>query len=247
MSLPVLLISLLGIAATSLISGVLGMAGGLLLMALLLSLLPVAMAMVVHGLVQALANGFRALLLLRHVCWRLLPPFCAGGLVVVGLFSLLALVPEKAWVLILMGSAPWAARLLPRHWRLDVTKPWVGVLSGMLVTSAQLLSGVAGPLLDMFYLHSNLNRYQIIASKAMTQTLGHLLKLGYYASLLGQLDALPGWFWPLAAGASLLGTWRGTRLLVGLNDAQFRRISGWVILGLGAGCVLTGLWQLLGA
>ena len=46
----VIFVSVLG---TSILSGVIGMAGGLLLMGVLVSLLPVAGAMIVHGAVQA--------------------------------------------------------------------------------------------------------------------------------------------------------------------------------------------------
>ena len=58
---------------TSLISGVIGMAGGMILMAVLVSLLSVPAAMVVHGAVQATANGSRAYFLRQHIaglCYR---------------------------------------------------------------------------------------------------------------------------------------------------------------------------------
>ena len=46
--------------------------------------------------------------------------------------------------------------------------------TGVVVSATQLLAGASGPLLDVFYLNTPLNRYQVIASKAITQTLGHV-------------------------------------------------------------------------
>ena len=45
---------------TSVVSGVFGMAGGLVLLGSLLALLPVATAIAVQGAIQTVANGSRA-------------------------------------------------------------------------------------------------------------------------------------------------------------------------------------------
>ena len=45
------------------------------------------------------------------------------------------------------------------------------------VTTAQMLSGVAGPLLDVFYVNSRLTRQEILGTNAMTQRLGHIIKV----------------------------------------------------------------------
>ncbi|MYF97310.1 MAG: sulfite exporter TauE/SafE family protein, partial [Holophagales bacterium] len=54
---------------TAVISGVLGMAGGLILMAVLASVLPVTGAMILHGAVQATSNGARFLFLRDRMMW----------------------------------------------------------------------------------------------------------------------------------------------------------------------------------
>ena len=45
---------------TSFLSGIFGMAGGMILMGLLLAMLPVATAMLLHGITQLASNGWRA-------------------------------------------------------------------------------------------------------------------------------------------------------------------------------------------
>ena len=55
-------LSLLAVSAlvTSFISGILGMAGGMILMGILLAMMPLPQAMMLHGLTQLSANGWRA-------------------------------------------------------------------------------------------------------------------------------------------------------------------------------------------
>ena len=52
---------------TAAISGVFGMAGGLLLKGALALVLPVSAVFVTHGLLQLVANGWRAILHRKHV------------------------------------------------------------------------------------------------------------------------------------------------------------------------------------
>ncbi|MDP6374266.1 MAG: hypothetical protein QF921_03630 [Pseudomonadales bacterium] len=95
--------------------------------------------------------------------------------------------------------------------------------------------------LDVFYLNTPLNRYQVIASKAITQTLGHVLKRIYYALIVGSTDTLTWRFYPVAMFTAIAGT----RLLECLDDARFRKVSGWVILTIAAACLYKGFGDLL--
>ena len=47
-----------------------------------------------------------------------------------------------------------------------------------------LLTGVAGPLLDQFFLGGKLDRREIIATKAVCQVFAHAAKLVYFGSLI---------------------------------------------------------------
>lgn len=68
------LLLLLATLATSLISGVLSMAGGMILMGVFSLLLSVPAAMVLHGIAQSFSNGSRVWLYRRHIKWRMLIP-----------------------------------------------------------------------------------------------------------------------------------------------------------------------------
>ncbi|MEQ8857719.1 MAG: sulfite exporter TauE/SafE family protein [Pseudomonadales bacterium] len=238
MLLPAIL--LISVFATAVLSGILGMAGGMILMAILVSTVSVSAAMMLHGAVQAMSNGSRAVFLREYVQWRILPPYLVGAALAVAGFTALSLVPDAGVVLMLVGVMPFLARATPRLRSLDMNH-WPTALScGAVVTAAQLLAGASGPLLDMFYLNSTLSRHQVVASKAITQTIGHLLKLLYYGVLVGGADTLALWLYPAAMAVAVVGTRVGTRLLDRLADDTFRRVSGWVILAIAAACMVQG-------
>ncbi len=245
------LLILATVLATAVLSGVIGMAGGVLLMAVLVTLLPVASAMILHGAVQAASNGARFLFLREHVMWAIMPFYAVGALVAVLLFVSLALVPDPALVLILVGSFPWLARLVPMLRGLDVRRPVTALACGASVTAAQLLAGASGPLLDAFYLRTEVDRRSIVATKGLTQAAGHVVKIGYYAwvsnAVLDEFFVAGVPIWIIGAGIALavVGAGIGTRLLEKFDDRQFRRVTGWVILGLGALCIVKGARDLL--
>ena len=228
------------ILITSLLSGILGMAGGMILMAVLVSTLPVANAMMLHGATQATANGSRAYFLAKHIRWRLLPNYLIGAGASVGLFTWLLVVPDAGLVLILVGAFAWLARFSNHLRGLDITQPATTISCGFVVTSAQLQAGASGPLLDVFYLNTPLTRQEIVANKAITQTIGHVLKIIYYGLVVALATTLPLWIYAAAIIAAVLGTRLGTRLLERWNDTDFRRYSQIIILTVATFCIVKG-------
>ena len=244
MTLPLTLLLFVSVLATSAISGVLGMAGGMILMAILVSTVSVAAAMMIHGAVQATSNGSRAWFLRSHIQWRILPAYALGAAIALGTFSLISIVPDTSLVLIAVGVFPWLAKLLPKLRGLDVCHLPTAALCGLVVTAAQLVAGASGPLLDVFYLNAKLNRFEVIASKAFTQTLGHLLKLVYYGLIIGVTEDIAAAFYVAAMAIAVVGTRIGTRALQHWDDARFRIISSRVILLLATGCIVKGALEL---
>ena len=91
-----------------------------------------------------------------------------------------------------------------------------------------------------------MDRYQVIASKAFTQTIGHGLKLAYYGAFIGVAETVPWWMFAAAVATAVAGTRVGTRLLDRLRDDVFRSVSGWVILAIAAVCIVKGGLELAG-
>lgn len=235
----------LTVGATSLLSGILGMAGGMILMAVLVTTMGVASAMLLHGAVQATANGSRAWFLRQHIRWSILPVYTLGALLATGVFAAITLVPHPGLVLMLVGLFPWLARFSKRLSGLDVTRPLTTLVCGVVVTSAQLLAGASGPLLDVFYLNSPLTRQEIVANKALTQTLGHILKMIYYGLIISVATTIPPLLLTAALIMAIVGTRLGTWLLHRWNDRDFQKISQLIILSIATLCLLQGGRMLL--
>jgi uncharacterized membrane protein YfcA len=217
---------------TAVLSGVFGMAGGLVLMGVYAALLPIATAMVLHGATQLLANGMRAALLWRDIHVRGLFFYAIGALAAFALLWQVRYVPEPAVVFLGLGLAPFVAALLPAR-ALDFERPGAAVLCGAQVAAVNLIAGAAGPLLDVAFVQTRLTRTQVVATKAITQVLSHSLKLVYFAGLVRGHELSPSLLVAIL-GATLLGTLLGTRILARLSDRTFREASRYLVYAIGA-------------
>ena len=104
-----LLILSTSVIATSFLSGIFGMAGGMVLMGILLALMSVEKAMVIHGVAQLASNGWRAVLWRRSIQWRVLRGYAVGAATVVVLLLTLGVTLSHAVVLLLLGATPFIA------------------------------------------------------------------------------------------------------------------------------------------
>jgi Sulfite exporter TauE/SafE. len=232
LSLP--LVAGIGLTAlvTSFLSGLFGMAGGMVLMGILLMLLPVSSAMLLHGITQMTSNGWRAWLWRRHVEWRIVAKFFLGGAVAVGLFALVGYVPDKAVSLIVLGLSPYVAFAVPERWAPNVVRRGHATLAGMLCMGIQLIAGISGPLLDVFFVKSGLTRQSIVATKATVQVFGHLFKVVYFGSIIAgsTSESVEVVATLLSIAMAVVGTNLSRRVLDAMTDTQFRAWSQRVVM-----------------
>lgn len=217
---------------TATLSGIFGMAGGILLMGVYAALLPVATAMVLHGATQLVANGMRAAVLWREIHWRGVRFYLGGALLAFATLLYARFVPDQLVVFLGLGLSPFVARLLPARW-LDFERPSGAVLCGAQVAALNLTVGAAGPLLDVAFVDTRLSKHQIVATKAITQVFSHVLKLAYFAPLVSGREVAPGLLLAILC-STVLGTWTGTRILARLSDRRFRALSRYLVYGIGA-------------
>lgn len=231
--------------ATAVVSATVGMAGGLMLLGVYLVFLDVPTATFLHGVTQLFANGLRAGLRPAAIHWQGLPWYILGAAAAwLGLRGV-AVVPDVAWVYLGLGLLPFVARLAPRHPALDFVHRRGATLVGFLVTGMQVFFGVAGPVLDVFFAETTLDRKGVVATKAATQTLSHLGKVAWFLPLLTEPPA-PGRLLAILAAAAA-GTFVGGRLLDRWSEEAFRRRSGQLLLLIGVGCLLCSLRHFLAA
>ena len=222
---------------TAAISGVFGMAGGLMLKGALALVLPVSATFVAHGILQFVANGWRAVLHRRHVAWRIVGLYALGALTAAGVTAFIALQPTRATLFLLMGLTPLLVWVPERWIRLDATRPAQAFICGLSVTGVNLTAGVAGAFLDVFFVRTALTRHQIVATKAATQVLSHLMKIVVYGAPLlaahGQ-GLPPVWVFALAIPLSMVGTAVGGLALNRLSDVNFKRYLRTILTIIGA-------------
>jgi uncharacterized membrane protein YfcA len=233
------------VLATSFMSGIFGMAGGMVLMGILLVLMPVEKAMTVHAVAQFASNGWRAVLWRRNIRWAVLWRYAAGALLVSGLLLVLDLALSRAAVMIMLGLTPFLAMMLPARLSLNVDRPWHGFLCGLVCMGLQLVSGVSGPLLDTFFVRSAMNRHQVISTKAAVQTFGHANRVLLFGVLMARTDDPADWTLGLVLMVSaIVGTSLSRIVLDRLTDKAFRDITRKLVLLIGSVYLAGGLWLL---
>lgn len=246
LTLPLVATVAVGVVFTSFLSGIFGMAGGMVLMGLLLAIMPLPAAMVLHGVTQMTSNGWRAWLWREHIAWPIVARFAGGSLLAAAAFAVVAVVPGKGVALIILGLTPFLALALPERARLNVTRPSHAVAGGAVCMVLQLLAGVSGPILDTFFVQSGLTRHGIVSTKAAVQTLGHALKLVYFGTALAVLgESLSPVILALAVVLAVVGTQSSRLVLDRMSDAQFKRWSRWIIMVLSIVYLGQGAWWLV--
>lgn len=224
--------------ATSALSAVVGMAGGMTLLAFLLLFVDPLTAIPLHAVVQLVSNGSRTFYQRRHVDWRIaasfvLPLLPAGALGLV-LATRLPADATRAAIAALVLLATWrpgwlslggAGESVSRRQRFLALGAAIGFLN--------INVGATGVLMAPFFLGLGLARQAIIGSQAVCQMAGHLVKIvlfgaagfGFadYACLLACLCV-----------ASLAGAHAGTLLLDRVSETTFTRLYRGVLTLLAA-------------
>jgi uncharacterized membrane protein YfcA len=245
MTIGALVVVALAIVFTSFLSGVFGMAGGMILLGVLLFYFDVVPAMVLFSTIQLTSNMWRVMLWRAHVRWRIFFLYAAGAAFSFAIMRWFAFVPDKATVYIALGMLPFLVELLPASARPNIEWRYVPFITGFLTTIIQLLVGVGGLFLDIFFQKSALDRKATVATKAATQTLGHALRAIYFGSLLNFSEALPIAAHGPAILLAILGASLAPLVLERLTDDSFRVWTRRVIFTVASLYLVRGVWLLL--
>ncbi|MCP4403467.1 MAG: sulfite exporter TauE/SafE family protein [bacterium] len=204
---------------SSVISGMAGMGGGILLLASISPLFAPSVVIPLHGTIQLSSNISRVVLSNRNVHWKLTSLFVFGS--AIGAFAgsqLLVRVPSGKLQCIL------AIAILVMTWMPDLKNvpilPGQFVIVGALASFLSLFVGAVGPLTAPFFLRANLTKESFVATKASCQIPVHLFKvLAYFATGF----VLTPWLKVLAVVIPFvfLGTWLGKLLLGKVPEEHF--------------------------
>jgi uncharacterized membrane protein YfcA len=206
------------------------------------AILPVSAAMVTHGLVQLMANGGRAFLHRKHINWRIAGLFLLGSVIVAMLLAFVAFEPSKPFIYLMLGLCPLAVWTPPGVLNIDANKSSHAILCSVLLTAVNLSAGASGPLLDIFFVRTALNRHQIVATKGATQSFAHITKIVFYGTPLiatGGAGLPSPWFFAAMVPISFAGTWTGGLILNRLSDVHFKQITRWIVTIVGVFYLIT--------
>jgi uncharacterized membrane protein YfcA len=233
------------IVVSSFISGVFGLAGGMVLLGVLLVYFDVATAMVLFSVTQLGTNGWRAIHWRRFVRWPIFWRYVAGATLAFLVMRYVAYVPDKALVYILLGLMPFSVEVLPSSLRPNIEWRGVPFFTGVITTIIQFMAGVGGLFLDIFFQKSRLDRKTTNATKAVTQTFSHVLRGLYFGSLAGTGELTVA-MWVPAVVLALIGAMLAPFVLERMTDHGFRRWTRAIIYTIAVVYLIRGgllLWQ----
>jgi uncharacterized membrane protein YfcA len=230
---------------TAILSAIVGMAGGMTLLSVMLWFLPPLAAIPLHGAIQLASNFSRTVIQREHarydLLWRYGLPLVPMG--VLGLMTVQR-IPERALEAAIGAfvlAATWRPAWLALGARLGASPGLrftaLGVASGFL----NVTIGATGPLVAPFFLNLGMTRQAVIGTQAGVQALGHVVKILLYAgfgfAFRAQLPLLIG-----GGACAIAGTWVGSRLLDRISETSFRRLYKGVLTLLALQLVLGAAW-----
>lgn len=203
------------------LSGVLGMGGGVALLGVMTAILPAPVVVPLHGVIQLVSNCTRTLALLRHVVWRVVavfaPPLVLGLAFATALWSGNKLNYLRPVVGVLLLAFVALRRRAPKLRNLPT---WTYAPLGLVTGFASVWIGAVGPLLAPFFLRDDLEPEQIIATKAACQSISHLLKIPAFV-VLGFEFVGHGELLLTLVVVVIVGTLIGRAILTRIERARF--------------------------
>lgn len=234
------LILIVASAATSFVTAAAGIGGGVLLVAIMATIMPASAIVPVHGAVQLGSNGGRTLILLKHVQTSILLPFLAGSLIgaVFGGMVAIQLAPHilKIGLGCFILWSVWG-KTIKATGRLAV------VVTGVFSMFLTMFFGATGMFISAMVKTLNLGRLEHVATHAMCMVAQHILKVAVFG-LLG--FAFGPYIWLIIAMiiSGFAGTVIGKRVLVKMNDAVFHRVLAAVLTLLALKLIIEGVYEL---
>ncbi len=204
----------------SFLTATMGIGGGVLVLATMAQLLPPAVLIPVHGVVQTGSNVGRATLMRSHIKTGIVLVFFVGTILGALLGAKLVITLPITLLHTVLGLFILYATWAPKF---KTSKP--GKLAffsvGFGATLATMFVGATGPLVAPFVNAACPERQQVVATHAALMTIQHGLKIIAF----GTLGFAFGPYIPLLIGLiafGFAGTWCGKHMLVHLPEKMFR-------------------------
>ena len=207
--------------ATSCMTAVIGMGGGVLLITLMPGLVPAGAIIPIHACTQLASNVSRAAFSWRHIDLSIIPAFVLGAALGVWAGGAVYDSIDLHWLPAIIGVL-----ILVITW-VPLPKPAGGgqlalAILGFYQTCLGMIAGATGPLGAAVLMQRNRQRDWLVVNTAVYMTVNHLLRVAAF-TLLG-FSLAPWWQLILAMVlAGVLGSWVGTRIRHRIPELDFQR------------------------
>lgn len=224
---------------SSAFTAVLGVGGGMLLIALMSVVMAPALVIPLHGVAQLASNVSRGWFGWREICWPLVWRFVVGGVMGALLGSQLLIrfpviyLPIPIGVFILLMT--WVPYIKQRLWL-----PGGFISLGCVQAILTLFVGASGPLNMPFLLRKNLRRDALVVTASALMTVVHLTKLVTFMSLGFDFSANGRLIVVLVVSVSV-GSYLGTLWRHRLPEALFRLLLKWMLTVLAVRMIIVAL------
>jgi len=210
----VLIINTVAAFLTSILSAVVGMAGGVTLLAVMLLTMPITMVVPIHGAIQLVSNTTRFIIYREHIAWPVVGQFALGAVPFAFVGIQLVGMADPVHLKIAIGCFILFAVYVPKKMLTVLAHPkYAFPIAGSIGSALGMIVGASGPLIAPFFLGKDLPKESIIATKATCQGIIHSMKLLLFGLVLSFNFAEHGLMIIFMVCAVVVGTWAGKKIL----------------------------------
>ena len=204
---------------TSTIAGVVGIGGGMMLIAILPSFLPLNALIPVHGLTQMSSNLSRAIFGYKDVQFEVIPKFLLGSAIGIGIFAGILNFISLEYVPLFIGAyillSLWSEKFNEKIKRYESY-----FLAGFFQTGLSMVVGATGPLTMTLLLKDYGDKDKVVVTGAALMSITHILKVFVFMYFGFVFFDYIGVIIAMIIGA-VAGSWAGTQLRDKIEGKKF--------------------------
>jgi len=204
---------------TSTIAGVVGIGGGMMLIAILPAFLPLNALIPVHGLTQMSSNLSRAVFGYKDVKVEVVPKFLLGSLIGVSFFAMILYFISLEYVPLFIGTyilfSLWSQKFNEKIKRFESY-----ILIGFFQSGFSIVVGATGPLATTLLVKDYNDKHTVVATAAALMSITHMLKVFAFMIFGFVFFDYIGVLTGMIIGA-VAGSWMGTKLRDKIDGKKF--------------------------
>lgn len=204
---------------TSTIAGVVGLGGGMILIAVLPNFLPINALVPVHGLTQMSSNLSRAVFGYKDVKLEVIPKFLIGSILGVSFFATILYFISLTYVPLFIGIYILLS-LWSKKFNEKIKKFESYYLIGFIQSGFSIVVGATGPLATTLLVKDYNDKHTVVATAAALMSITHMLKVfafmifgfiffDYITILIAMIIG------------AVAGSWMGTKLRDKIDGKKF--------------------------